>query len=51
MLILTKMLAKYFIIICAVGSVREKFGIWIKAVPKIPGRARREERQSRSKLK
>ena len=43
MLILAKMLAKYFIIIYAVGSVHEKFGVWIKAVPvEIPGRARRD---------
>ena len=53
MLILVKMLAKYFIIIYALGSVHEKFGVWIKAVPKpfqsrstveIPGRARCVER-------
>ena len=44
----------------ALGSVHEKFGVWIKAVPKlfqsrskgeIPGRARRKEWLSRSKLK
>ena len=35
MLILAKMLAKYLIIIIyALGSVHEKFGVWIKAVPK-----------------
>ena len=39
MLILAKMIAKYFIIIDALGSVHEKFGVWIKAVPKpFPGR-------------
>ena len=33
MLILAKMLAKYLIIIIyALGSVHEKFGVWIKAV-------------------
>ena len=42
--------------IYALGSVHEKFGVWIKAVPsrskgEIPGRARRKERLSRSKLK
>ena len=34
MLILAKMLAKYFIIIYALGSVHEKFGVWNKAVPR-----------------
>ena len=33
MLIFAKMLAKYFIIIYALGSVHEKFGVWNKAVP------------------
>ena len=31
-----KLLRKYVIIIYALGSVHEKFGIWIKAVPKSP---------------
>ena len=34
MLICVKLLAKYVIIIYALGSVHEKFGVWIKAVPK-----------------
>ena len=56
MLILVKLLTKYVIIISALGSVHEKFGVWIKAVPKslqrrIPGRTRRKERLSRSQLK
>ena len=52
MLILAKMLAKYFIIIYALGSVHEKFGVWIKAVPKAnPGQTGRKELLSRSKLK
>ena len=34
MLILVKLLAKYAIIIYALGSVHEKFGVWIKPVPK-----------------
>ena len=33
MLISVKLLAKYFIIIYALGSVHEKFGVRIKAVP------------------
>ena len=32
MLISVKLLTKYFIIIDALGSVHEKFGVWIKAV-------------------
>ena len=53
---MVKLLTKYVIIINALGSVHEKFGVWIKAVPslskgEIPGRARRKERRSRSKLK
>ena len=53
---MVKLLTKYVIIINALGSVHEKFGVWIKAVPsrskgEIPGRARRKERLSRSKLK
>ena len=56
MLISVKLLTKYVAIIYALGSVHEKFGVWIKAVPKllqgeIPGRARRKERLGRSKLK
>ena len=34
MLISVKLLAKYVIIIYALGSVHEKFGVWIKAVLK-----------------
>ena len=34
MLISVKLLTKYVIIISALGSVHEKFGFWIKAVPK-----------------
>ena len=34
MLILVKLLAKYVTIIYALGSVHEKFGVWIKTVPK-----------------
>ena len=57
--IFVKPLTKYVIIIYALGLVHEKFGAWIKAVPKpfhsrkIPGWARRKERLSRkgSKLK
>ena len=53
---MVKLLTKYVVIINALGSVHEKFGVWIKAVPsrskgEIPGRARRKERLSRSKLK
>ena len=58
MLISVKLLTNYVIIIYTLGSVHEKFGVWIKAVPKslqikgeIPGRARRKERLSRSKVK
>ena len=56
MRILVKLFTKYVIRIYALGSVHEKFGVWIKGVPKsiqrrIPGRARRKERVSRSKLK
>ena len=51
MLISVKLLTKYVIIISALGSVHEKFGVWIKAVPKSLGRARRKEWLSRSKLK
>ena len=36
MLILTKqMFTKYVIIIYALGSAHEKFGVWIKTVPKL----------------
>ena len=34
MLISLKLLTKYVIIISALGSVHEKFGVWIKTVPK-----------------
>ena len=55
-MILVKLLEKYVIIIYALGSVHVKFGVWIKAIPKSlhsrnPGRAKREERLSRAKLK
>ena len=53
MLISIKLLIKYVIVISGLGSVHEKFGVWIKAVPKslqkrIPGRTSRKERLSRS---
>ena len=53
---MVKLLTKYVVIIYALGSVHEKLGVWIKAVPsrskgEIPGRARRKELLSRSKLK
>ena len=58
MLISAKLLTKNVIIIYALGSVHEKFGVWIKGVTKslqfkgeIHGQARRKERLSRSKLK
>ena len=54
MLILDTMLAKYFIIIYALGSVHEKVGVWIKKpwpAVEIPSRAKREERLSRSELR
>ena len=48
MLISVKLLTKYVIIIYALGSAHEKFGVWIKAVPKSlqrqnsrPGKAKR----------
>ena len=59
MFISVKLLTKYIIMIYALGSVHEKFGAWIKAVPnsvqirskgEIPGLAWRKERVSRSKL-
>ena len=55
MLISVKLLAKYVITIYALGSVHEKFWVWIKAVPKSlqkrnPGLARRKEKLSRSKF-
>ena len=55
MLISVKLLTKYVIVIYALGSVHEKFGVWIKAVPKrskgkISGWARRKEQLSRSTL-
>ena len=34
MLILAKLLEKYIIIIYALGSAHEKFGVWIKAISK-----------------
>ena len=34
MRILVELLTKYVIRIYALGSVREKFGVWIKGVPK-----------------
>ena len=49
MLISDKLLTKYVIITYALGSVHEKFGVRIKAVPK--SLQRRKERLSRSKLK
>ena len=56
MLILVKLLAKYVIIIYALGSVHESSAFESKpfksrSTVEIPGRARREERLSRSKLK
>ena len=56
MLISVKLLTKYVIIIYALGSVQEKFGVWIKAVQsrskvEIPDRAGWEEWLRRSKLK
>ena len=56
MLILVKLLTKYVIIIYALGSVHEKFSIWIKAIPKLLQRrnfgwAREKEQVSHSKLK
>ena len=56
MLILAKMLAKYFIIIYAFGSVIKSSVSGTKpfqsrSTVEIPGRARRKERLSRSELK
>ena len=57
MLILVKLLAKYVIMIYALGLVHEKFFVseskpfQSRSTVEIPGRARREERLSRSKLK
>ena len=56
MVILIKLLAKYVIIIYALDSLQETFGVESKpflsrSTVEIPGRARREERLSRSKLK
>ena len=56
MLISVKLLTKYIMIIYALGSVHEKSGVWIKAVPKTLQRrnsrpTRRKERLSHSKLK
>ena len=36
MFISVKLLRKHVIIIYALGSLHEKFGVWIKAVPKSP---------------
>ena len=49
MLILVKLLAKYDRIIYALGSVHEKFAIWIKAIPK--SLKRRNSQLISSKLK
>ena len=46
---LLTVLTKYVIRIYALGSVHEKFGVWIKGVPK--SMQGRKERVSRSKLK
>ena len=55
MLIFVKLLAKYIVIIYALGSVHKKFGVWIKAVPlKVPPKVKFPaglERLSRFKLK
>ena len=56
MLILVKLLAKYVIIIYALGSVHESSEFESRPFQsrytiEIPGQARREERLSRSKLK
>ena len=56
MLISVKLPTKYGLIIYALGSVHEKFGVYIKAVPKSlqrrnPGPGTRKERLSRSELK
>ena len=52
MLILVKLLAKYVIIIDALGSVHEKFGVWIKVVPqsKFPAGLDVKNGWARSKL-
>ena len=53
MLISVKLLAKYVIIIYALGSVHEMFEskpFQSRSTVEIPGRARRDERLSRSKL-
>ena len=58
MIISVKLLTRYVIRIYKLGSVHQKFGVWINGVPKsiqiqklIPSRARRKEQLSRSKLK
>jgi len=56
MLILIKLLVKYVIIIYALESLQETFGVESKpfqsrSTVEIPGRASREERLSGSKLK
>ena len=56
MLISVKLVTKYVIIIYALDSVHENFGVWIKTFPKrskgeIFGWARQNERLSRTKLK
>ena len=47
MLIPVKLLTKYVIIIYPLGSVHEKFGVWIKAVPKSPQRRNSRPRQAK----
>ena len=47
MLISVKLLTKYVIIIYALGSVHEKFGVLLKAVPK--SRQRRNSRPGQAK--
>ena len=56
MLISVKLPTKYVITIYALGSVHEKFGVWIRPFQsrskgEIPGRATRKERLNHSKLK
>ena len=40
MIISVKLLSKYVIIIYALESVQEKFGVWIKAVPNVAPKAK-----------
>ena len=58
MLIWDKLLTKNAIIIYSIGTLHEKYGVWIKAVPKIDpkskfpaGLGKGEEWLSRSKVK